>query len=255
MPIPTDIQERIREMEAVAQVEGLQEIRSDRIQRTPQRWSDPIRAGVSYFRVPDRRMKRGRITLLENGQNATERVMYRDYQLLRQYGSYKGANHLADWQRTDVYLALVMRNALHEFDAEQIIDLAWHVRPNIDSSKSHHLIWEKIDALVASGLAEADAIVAILPQLEGRDLEPAVCEACPGRIFPSAEGVRQHRSVMHREDVQTMGTRDAIAQAIRGGGNTELTAALTALVEQNRQLMELLASQNAPRRGRPPATE
>jgi hypothetical protein len=257
MPTPTDIQERIREIESVAPVEGLQDLSNDRVQRVPQRWSDPVRAGVSYFRVPDRRMPRGRITLLENGQNATERVMYREYQILQRYGGYRGANHPGDWQRTDVYLAIVMQGGLHEFDPEQILEMTWHVRPNNDSSRSHRVIWEKIDALIASGLSEQQAIVAVFPQLDGRDLTPAFCEACPGRLFKDAEAVRGHRSVMHKEDVQTMGTRDAIAQALVTGGNgaglDRLADAMTAMLDQNRQLMEMLAAQNgAQRRSRPP---
>ena len=62
---------------------------------------------------------------------------------------------------------------------------------------------------------------------------------------------------MHKDDVQTMGTRDAIAQALQagggGGGIDKLAESMAALVEQNRMLMEMLAGQNAtPRRGRPP---
>lgn len=261
MPTPTDVQERIRAMESVDAVQGLQDLAPDRVQRRPQKWADPVRAGVAYFRVPDRRMARGRITLLENGQNATERVMYRDYQLLRQYGSYHGANHVGDWQRNDVYLGIVLDGGLGEFDAEQVQELCWYVRPGRDASESHRVIWQQIDRLIAQGMSEQDAVLAVLPQMAGRDLAEYTCEACgTDRHFPGPDALRQHRSVMHKEDVQTLGTRDAIAQALTaaggGAGLDRLAEAMTQMVEQNRLLMEMLAAQNgAPRRGRPPKND
>jgi hypothetical protein len=251
MPIPTDVQERIRQMEAVDAIQGLQELAPDRIERTARNWQDPVRAGVSYFRIPDTRMERGRITLMENGQNATERVMYRDYVLLRQYGGYHGANHPADWQRTDVYLGIIQRGGLHEFDAEQILDMCWHYRPGRESSQSHRLIWQEIDRLIGQGIDEAAAVYAVMPQLAGRDLTRHTCEACgPDRPFRDAESVRQHRSIMHKDDVQTLGTRDAIAQALQAGGGN-----MDKLIDVMAQLVEQMAAQNAaPRRGRPPTT-
>lgn len=259
MPTPTDVHERIRAMESVESIDGVHDLAQERAEQRPRKWSDPVRAGVSYFRVPDRRMARGRITLLENGQNATERVMYRDYQLLRQYGGYHGANHPGDWQRNDVYRGIIYDGGLHEFDAPQIMELCWHLRPGIDASDSHRVIWRDVDRLIGQGTEEADAIVAVMPQLAGVKIEKASCEACPGRQFKDGEAVRQHRSVMHKEDVQTMGTRDAIAQALQAGsgssGLDKLADAMTAMVEQNRLLMEMMAAQNAPaRRGRPAKT-
>lgn len=257
---PTDVQERIRAMESVDAVQGWHELAPDRIERAPRKWSDPVRSGVSYFRVPDARMARGRITLLANGQNAMERVMYRDYQLLRQYGSYHGANHPADWQRTDVYLGIIYDGGLHEFDADQIIELCWQYRPGREASQSHRLIWAEVDRLIGQGMTEMDAVYATMPQIAGRDLARQTCEACgPDRLFKDADAVRQHRSVMHKEDVQTFGTRDAIAQALQAGGGgagiDRLAEAMSALVEQNAALMQMLLAQQsdqAPRRGRPP---
>lgn len=229
-----DIQERLRAMEEIGSVQGLTDLAQDRIEQVPRVWADSVRAGVSYFRVPDQRMPRGRIALLQNGANATERVMYRGYQMLQQYRSYRGANHPADWQMTDPYLAIVQRGGLHEFDAEQIIDLQWQYRPGRTAPASHRLIWEKIDALIAGGASEAEAVYAVLPQIEGHDLTRHACETCPGRLFRDAENVRHHRAVMHKADVQTLGTRDAIAQALQAGGSDmgQLIGALTALVEQ-----------------------
>lgn len=249
MAVATDVLERIRAMEAVDIVQGAQDVAPDRIQRTPQRWSDPIRAGVSYFRIPDERMERGRITLMENGQNATERVMYRDYVMLRQYGGYHGASHPADWQRNDVYLGIITSGGLSEFDAAQIIDLTWYVRPGRNATDSHRHIWRDIDRLIAQGIPEQDAVYAVIPQIAGYDLTLHTCEKCgPERRFRDAEAVRHHRAVMHKDDVQTIGTRDAIAQAITAGGGN-----MDKLVDVMAQLVEQLAAQNgAPRRGRPP---
>jgi hypothetical protein len=254
-----DIHERIRAIEAVESVQGVHDLAPERAERTARNWSDPVRAGVSYFRIPDRRMPRGRITLLENGQNAMERVMFREYVILQRYGGYHGANHPADWQRNDVYLGIIQRGGLHEFDAEQIVELTWHYRPGREATQSHRLIWAEIDKMIAQGIAEPDAIVAVIPQVAGRDLTIQTCEACgPDRRFKDAESVRQHRAIMHKEDVQTVGTRDAIVQALQAGGGSgsgmdRLADSMAALVEQNRVLMEMLTAQNgAPRRGRPP---
>ena len=247
-----DVHDRLRAMEATESVQGWNEVAPERAERVPVRWQDPVHAGVSYFRIPDARMERGRITLLENGANATERVMYRDYAMLSRYGNYHGANHPADWQRTDVYLGIIYSGGLHEFDAEQIMDMTWHYRPGRDASQSHRLIWEKIDRLVAEGYEESEAVYAVMPQLAGRDLTVQTCEKCgPRRFFRDAEAVRSHRSIMHKDDVQTMGTRDAIAQALQAGGGN-----MDQLITVMAQLVEQLAAQNAaPKRGRPPTAE
>jgi hypothetical protein len=218
-----DIHERIRAIESVEPVQGVHDLAPERADRTARNWQDPVRAGVSYFRVPDRRTARGRITLLENGANAMERVMYREYVMLQRYGGYHGANHPADWQRNDPYLGIIQRGGIHEFDAEQILDLTWQYRPGREATQSHRILWEQIDALIAQGVPEADAILTVIPQLAGRDLTIQTCEACgPDRRFRDAESVRQHRSIMHKDDVQTVGTRDAIAQALQSsGGNMD----------------------------------
>ncbi len=251
-----DVHERIRAMEHVDAVQGLTELAPDRIARAPQQWQDPVRAGVSYFRVPDDRMVRGRITLLENGQNAVERVMYRDYALLRRYGGYHGASHPADWQRTDVYLGIIGQGGIHEFDAEQIKDMTWHYRPGRDASQSHRLIWQAVDRYMAQGMTEQDAVYTVMPQLVGHDLTVQTCEKCgPNRRFRDAEAVRSHRAIMHKADVQTVGTRDAIAQALQAGGSDmgQLVSALTALVEQ--MAAQQQTTDEAPRRGRPPKAD
>lgn len=251
-----DIQARMRALEDLEPVQGLSEIGAERADRTARNWTDPVRAGVSYFRIPDRRMERGRITLMENGANAMERVMYREYTMLQRYGGYHGASHPADWQRVDVYLGIIQRGGLHEFDAQQIIDLCWHYRPGRDATDSHRLIWRDIDRLIDQGLSEQDAVYTVMPQMAGRDLTIQTCEACgPERRFSTAESVRQHRAIMHKADVQTLGTRDAIAQAIQqgsGGGAGDMTQLIDVMTQLVQQLAAAQSQPDAPRRGRPP---
>lgn len=254
MVSPTDVQERIRALEAVDAVQGVTDLGSDRIQREPRIWRDPIRSGVAYFRIPDQRMPRGRIALLQNGQNAMERVMYRGQVMLNRYGDYRGAGHPADWQHTDPYLAIIQRGGGFEFDAAQIIDLQWHYRPDIAATRSHRLIWDEIDRLIRQGASEDDAVLEVVPQLAGVDRTIQTCEACgPDRRFRDAESVRMHRSIMHPSDVQSVGTREAIAQALQAGGGS-MERLIEQVMTQNALLTEMLnASQNggARRGGRP----
>lgn len=236
---------------------GLTEL-DERTQRTADNWQDPVRAGLSYYRVPDRRMQRGRITMLQNGNNAMEMIEHRGYQSLRStYGGYKSANQIGDWQRTDPYLGIVQRGGLHEFDAQQIHDLKWHHQPTDDSGTTHRLIWLKIQQQMALGLDHDTAVLAVLPQLAGWDLAEYPCKLCPNRVggaFTSAQSLEGHRSVVHKENVQTEGTRDAVAAALStaGSGTTDLVAAITALVQQmaTQQAAAMVAEQ--PKRGRPP---
>lgn len=204
-------------------------------QRTADNWQDPVRAGLSYYRVPDRRMPRGRITLLQNGMNAMEMMEYRAYQSLRaQYGGYKSANQVGDWQRSDPYLGIVQRRGLHEFDALQIHENKWHHAPSQDATTTHLVIWQQITARIDAGADRESAILAVLPQLAGWDLAEYPCSLCPRRVggpFATLDGLESHRSVMHRENVQTEGTRDAVAAALQtsGGDMTKLIEALSAV--------------------------
>ncbi len=204
-------------------------------QRTADNWADPVRAGVSYYRVPDRRMPRGRITLLQNGNNAMEMIEHRGYQSLRpKYGGYKSANQIGDWQRSDPYLGIVQRGGLHEFDAQQIHDLKWHHTPTQDATTTHLVVAQHIQSRVNAGATRDEAILAVLPQLAGWDIAEYPCALCPGRIggpFATLANLEAHRSVQHRENVQTEGTRDAVAAALQtsGGDMSKLIEALTAV--------------------------
>ncbi len=241
---------------------GLQELDAA-TQRTAENWSDPVRAGLSYYRVPDQRMPRGRITLLQNGNNAIEMIEYRDYQSLRsRYGGFKSANQIGDWQRNDPYLGIVQRNGLHEFDPQQVHDLKWHHAPTRDSSTSHLVIWQRIQARLDAGMDREAAILAVLPQLEGWDLAEYPCALCPGRVggaFATPETLEAHRSVMHKENVQTEGTRDAVSAALQTSGSNmgDLVSALTLLVEQMAAQQVAAAAIEQPKRsaGRPQKSE
>lgn len=228
------------------------------VQRTADNWQDPVRAGLSYYRIPDRRMPRGRITLLQNGGNAMEMIEHRGYQSLRSvYGGFKSANQMGDWQRTDPYLGLVQRNGLHEFDGAQIQSLKWHHLPNADSTQSHRLVWQKIAAVMGAGADRETAILTVLPQLEGFDLGEYPCKLCPNRVggaFTTPESLEAHRSVMHEQNVQTEGTRDAVAAALQSSGTNmnDLVGALTALVSQMAQQQATALVADAPKRSRTP---
>jgi hypothetical protein len=215
--------------------EGNRGIDDGEPQRVAENWLDPIRAGLAYYRMPDRRMPRGRIVLLQNGMNAMEMIQYRDRQTLSRYGGYHGANQINDWQRTDPFLGIIQRGGIHEFDAEQIIDMQWHYEPGPDAGGAHRWLWERIGNLMQrDGLSREEAVCRVMPQLAGYDLEDYPCALCPGRHFTQPEHRDAHRSVMHPDNVQTEGTRDAVAAALATSGSNmgDLVSALTLLVEQ-----------------------
>jgi len=218
-------------------VAGLTEL-DNRTERVPERWSDPIRAGMSYYRLPDIRMPRGRIELLQNGENALEMIEFRSYQSLRQlYGSYHSANQIGDWQRTDPFLGILHGGGLPEFDGDQLHELKWHHRPGREATVTHRMVAAWIAKREQDGLEHEAAILAVMPQLDGFDLEEHVCQLCPNRLagnFATQGGLESHRSVMHKENVQIEGTRDAVAKALStsGANMDELVAALTQLVAQ-----------------------
>lgn len=256
----TDAEVRARIAAATANdlpsFEGNRGIDDGEPQRQAENWMDPVRAGLSYYRMPDRRMPRGRIVLLQNGMNAMEMIQYRDRQALGRYGGYHGANQINDWQRTDPYLGIVQRGGIHEFDAEQILEMQWQFPPGQDAGGAHRFLWERIGGLMRAGLSQDDAILNVMPQLAGHDLNDYPCALCPGRHFTKPEHRDAHRSVMHKENVQTEGTRDAVAAALATSGSNmgDLVSAITLLVEQMAQ-QQALAMVEPTRRGRTPKTE
>lgn len=247
-----DMRERLAALAESPSVEGLQEIDAA-VQRTADNWTDPVRAGVMYFRVPDKRMPRGRITLLQNGMNAMEMVQYRDYQMLSRYGGYKSANQISDWQRNDPYLGIVQRGGIHEFGPEQIISQQWHFKPGRDALGSHRFIWESIETRRRQGLSDEESILAVMPQLVGFDLKSYACDFCPGRAFTSEQSVRNHESVMHKEDVRSRETRDSVSSALEANGSGKamemIAQALQMLAANGMQMPAAEAQKRGP--GRP----
>lgn len=240
------------DVDVVGSIDGFQELPESRL--ITSRWNDPRAGSVGYWRVRDDRMTRGRITLLPYGRNAGERQdREQDYVQLRRYGSYKSNDAPGSWQPwRDPFLAIIQRGGIVEFDAQQIKDLGWHRRPVRNAYQSHRELWAKIDALMATGLSEREAIDQVMPALAGVIFEDAPCELCPGKIFSSLALKHRHDSIVHKEEVRSRETREAIAQAISesGGQNADLLSAITQAIQA------LAANQTgaseAPRRGRPP---
>ena len=79
-------------------------------------------------------------------------------------------------------------------------------------------------------MTEADAAVAVMPQLRGLDLTAYTCEFCPGRRFQSEQTRHDHQATRHREDIRSREIQDAISGALSQSGTSQ-TALLGALVE------------------------
>lgn len=214
-------------------------------------WSDPRAAAVGYWRIPDDRMPRGRITLSQCGINAYERTR-RDYVELTKYGTFKSNGGPGSWQPwRDPWLGIVQsrRNGLAEFDAQQIIDLGWHRRPKRSDHESHKQIWRKIDDLMERGLDERAALDRVFPQLVGIEFTDVGCGLCPGRVFANTDLLHRHESIVHKEAVASRQTREAISLAVSeaGGDNAKLMAVITEAIAA---LARNAAQAEAPKRAR-----
>lgn len=209
----------------VGQIEGFTELAESRI--VPPLWNDPRAATVGYWRCRDDRMPRGRITLLQYGRNAVERQdRESDYEQLRRYGQYKPNDKAGAWQPwRDPFLAIVQRGGLKEFDAYQLVELGWHRRPGRNAYQSHREVWRLIEAEQARGLDEREAVRAVLPQLAEHEFADVPCELCPGKTFSALSQAaavalkHRHDSIVHKEEVRSRETREAIAAAISESGS------------------------------------
>lgn len=209
-------------------------------------WNDPRAAPIGYWRIPDARMTRGRVTLLQYGMNALERLE-RGHQQLRAYGTYKSDNGPGGWVPwQDPYLGIVQRDGLREFDAQQILDLGWYRRPGRMAKQSHREVWKRIQTLIDDGMTEEVAVRTVLPQLREHDLRTYVCDYCPDRQFASAALVRRHESLAHREDVRSREIRDSISEALRESGANQ-GSVVTAI----EHLVQAMAAQQAAAPARP----
>lgn len=217
---------------------------------TAKRWSDPRNAPLGYWRIADNRMTRGRITLLPYGHNSMERIE-RGYLALRRYGTYKSDGGASAWKPgNDPFLGIVQAGGLAEFDAQQLIDLGWYRKPGRNAKSSHLEVWKKVTAAMEQGLSQEDAVLKVMPQLEGRDLGEYQCELCPDRVFASRTLLRRHESMSHPEDVRSREIRDSVAGAIResGSNQTSVIDAIEALVKQMamQQAQAMVAAQASP---------
>lgn len=198
-------------------------------------WQDGRQAPIGYWRIPDDRMKRGRITMILYGQNSETREDIEAGVKLRKYGTYKTDAGQGGWQPwQDPYLAILQRNGLHEFDAQQILDLGWHRPPARNAKDSHKHIWKPIQALIDLGEDREEAILKFMPQLKGYDLKDYVCEFCPNRKFSQLAHLKNHESLMHKDHVLSRGIQEAIVNAQRenGGGQDAVAAAILELAKQ-----------------------
>lgn len=199
-------------------------------------WNDPKNAPLGYWRIPDDRMSRGRITTLLYGQNALERLERGDGIQLRRYGTYRSDGPTGSWHPwMDPFLAIVQKGGLHEFDAQQIIDLGWHRPPKRNAKDSHKIVWKPVQALIDLGTDQDEAVRTIMPQLKGRDLKDYACEFCPNRVpFSELAHLKNHESLMHKDHVLSRGIQEAIvnAQKETGSGQGEIVNAILELVKQ-----------------------
>lgn len=198
-------------------------------------WNDPRVSPLGYWRIPDDRMTDTgfRITILQYGANSNERTE-RGHEKIPRYGTYKANDSMGQWRPwTDPYLAIVQRGGIREFDAQQIIDLGWQWRPTRQAKDSHKQLWKAVDAAMAGGLSETDAIYAVMPQLRGRDLTAYLCEFCPGRKFPSSASLHSHQANRHEANVRSKEIQNAITGAMKqsNGGNDELKQAMAVILK------------------------
>ncbi len=209
---------------------------------------DSRTVAYGYWRKPD-----GWVTFEQFRHNTYDRFI-RGWNMLIQYGEYKLTGQGAWDPHTDVFAALVVRGGAKELPVEQIMSLRWHRRPDRTDRTARARVWGLVDQQMQAGLAEQDAVEAVLPQLKGSDWRTwrdHHCQFCPQRVFNTESDVLRHESVMHREDVRSREIRDSIGGALERAGaqNAPLLEAVVAVLgqlaqdgkEQKALVAELLA--------------
>lgn len=207
-------------------------------------------APMGYWRKPD-----GHVILAHYGENGTEKKLDRGFvRLGMQYGQYS-SSAMADLK--DPFYGILARGGLKEFPAEQIKLLGWHRPADRNSKRSHRLVSELVERAMNAGLSRDEALVEVMPQLEGHDLTDYTCAACPGRWFPHKAAALNHEAVMHKDAVQSRSIGEAVAHAQTGnGGGGTSDAGMDALLQMVATQGELiaglqaqLAAQAAPKKG------
>lgn len=180
-------------------------------------------APMGYWRKPSD----GYVFLAMYGENGTERKLDRGFvRLGARYGTYDSA---AMAVLADPLLGLVMRGGLDQLPPRQIRELGWHRVPDRAAKRSHRQVHALVEAAMAKdGLTREQALVAVMPQLQGVDLTDHYCALCPGRIFISAASKTNHDTVMHREQVQSTSIGQAVAAAQGGAGSNDVLLSLIA---------------------------
>ncbi len=176
-----------------------------------------------YWRKPD-----GTITFGSCTANGLKSYTKKKFVMLADYGEFPTSfDSVRRWDvMTDPYRLILERGGISEFTREQIVELGWHRAP-------HMILRHAINALVGTGLSEAEATLAIMPQLKGFDRLDVPCKLCPGRVF-NTEAELEHHEVLHREDVQTRRMTDGISNALAGSqaASTETLAPILKMLAE-----------------------
>jgi hypothetical protein len=208
--------------------------------------TDEKSAPSLYWRLED-----GSIHLLPGGINGSDRAMRNAGQPLSSYGLFNRFSRGGLNPDKDELCFLVQAGGAKELPAAQVFGVRWHRRPSRHDTWSHRALWDQVDAHVARGLSEREAVEQVLPQLQGVEFpEEHPCSMCNGRIFLSRNDLSKHEGVMHREDVRQREMRDTFTDALktqaaalnRGGDNSEL---LGMMVQALAQLASRGAEQEA----------
>lgn len=231
----TVLQERMLQVEAAL---GAIDREANDAVVNPAQFADPNESLYGYWRKPN-----GWITFHQNGPNSVE-LFFRGWMALPAYGTYPPPTHARpSAQVGDPYFDLVRRNGLKELPAEQVLALGWHRKPSGQAKRSHRLVWERVEAYLQSGLEEADAVRAVLPQLQAAAWQEHACPLCPDRRFLEAAHLEKHQAIVHAENVRTRELRDSLVAAMQGTsqGQGELIEQLvTVLKDKDDRLAEVL---------------
>ena len=199
-------------------------------------------APLGYWRKPN-----GHIILAQYGENGTEKKLDRGFERLgQQYGSYASAGSRTWNPANDPLYPLVVKGGLRELPGEQIKLLGWHRPPDRTAKASHRAVEEMVQRVVAERRCErGEAVLAVMPQLVGLDLDDYVCAACPGRWFPTEAAMLAHESVMHKDAVQSRSIGSAVAQAQARQGPPVSDASTDALLTLIANQGEMIAAMRA----------
>lgn len=190
----------------------------------------------------------GEICIAGFGDHEFKSATMRGMAPLQQYGLFPLTPRKWDgWEpNKDPFRQILLAGGIGEFTAEQVLAHRWHVKP-------HPVLAQTIDQAERQlGVDRQTALLRVMPQLEGANLEVFTCGmgGCRGRTFLNEEELASHE-IVHQDDVRTRALKDGIAAAIAAAsqGSNELLApllqAMTAILERQeagqQQMAEVLA--------------